>query len=282
MEYTIERMCKVLNVSKSAYYYWKHNKGSKYIKNHLLLLDEIKHVYTDSHSSYGSPRITKELQSMGIVVSKATVARVMSKNNIYSKVKKRFKVTTDSKHEHKVSPNVLDRNFIPQEINQVWVSDITYLKIGHSWYYLTMIMDLADRMIIAWNLSNNLTASDTILITWNKALEVRRIIKPMIFHSDRGVQYACDEFRKTLAKSKFITQSMSRKGNCRDNAVAESFFKTLKSEFVNHISFFNYDQTYRLIFQYIEGWYNTRRKHSTLNYLSPVQMHYLLLSKIAA
>jgi putative transposase len=282
MEFTIERMCKVLDVSKSAYYSWKHNKGLKHVKHHVLLLEEIKNVFKESYSVYGSPRITQSLLSKGIQVSKATVARVMSKNNIHSKVRKKFKVTTDSNHKYDASPNVLDRNFNPQELNQVWVSDITYLRVGNSWCYLTIIMDLADRMVIAWNLSNNMTTSDTIIKTWNKALEVRKIVKPLIFHSDRGVQYACGDFREALGKSKFITQSMSRKGNCWDNAVAESFFKTLKSEFVNHYSFFNYDQAYRLIFQYLEGWYNTRRKHSSLNYLSPVQMHYLITTKIAA
>jgi transposase InsO family protein len=235
-----------------------------------------------SQGTYGSPRITADLITQGVDVSKSTVARVMNKNNVRSKIKKRFKSTTDSNHNCKIEPNILNRNFNPESLNEVWVSDITYIKIGRTWYYLTMIMDLANRMIIAWNLSANLSANDTIINCWNKALEVRSIKRPLIFHSDRGIQYACIEFKQLLIKSKKITQSMSRKGNCWDNAVAESFFKTLKAEYVNHNTFLSYNQAYRLIFNYIEGWYNTNRMHSSLNYLSPVQMYYKLINKMAA
>ena len=275
-------MCRVLEVSRSAYYKWKLTDGYKYIKHHEVLVEQIRNVYDKSKATYGSPRISIDLHTQGVKVSKSTIARVMSKNNIKSKLKKKYRPTTDSNHDYMIEPNVLDRQFNPCTLNEVWVSDITYIKIGTNWYYLTIIMDLANRMIIAWNLSSNLTAKDTIINCWNKALEVRTISQPLIFHSDRGVQYACLDFKQLLTKSKKVTQSMSRKGNCWDNAVAESFFKTLKAEFVNHNTFLSYNQAYRLIFNYIEAWYNTHRKHSSLNYLSPVQMYYLLISKKAA
>jgi transposase InsO family protein len=275
-------MCKVLEVSRSAYYKWKLNGDPQHIKRHDMLIVDIKQAHGNSHKIYGSPRITQKLTDKGILVSKSTVARLMKSNSVKSKVKKKYRATTDSKHDFKIADNLLDRNFNVPLLNSVWISDITYIKIGSSWYYLTIIMDLADRMIIAWHLSSNLTAHDTVMRTWNKALEVRVIKQPLIFHSDRGVQYACDDFKDLLKESKMVTQSMSRKSNCWDNAVAESFFKTLKTEFVYHHVFANYEQAYRLIFQYIEAWYNTNRIHSSINNLSPLQMHLKLLINIAA
>jgi putative transposase len=275
-------MCKVLEVSRSAYYKWKAFGDPKHIKKQNILLKEIKQIHARSKAIYGSPRITHELNDKGNAVSKSTVARVMKSNAIKSKVKKKYRATTNSKHNFKIADNILDRKFNVSLLNSVWVSDITYIRIGNSWYYLTIIMDLADRMIIAWHLSSNLSANDTIIKTWNKALEVRTINKSLTFHSDRGVQYACDDFKELIKKSKLVTQSMSRKGNCWDNAVAESFFKTLKTEFIYHHVFSSYDQAYKLIFQYIEAWYNTNRKHSSINNLTPVQMYLKLLFNIAA
>ena len=188
----------------------------------------IKQEFELSNGTYGSPRICKALIKKGVIISEATVGRIMKTLRLKARTKRKFKITTDSNHKFKVAKNVLDRGFNVSSLNRVWVSDITYVKAGSKWTYLTVIIDLADRMVIAWNLSNNLSAEDTIIKTFFKALKIRSFSPGLIFHSDRGIQYACDDFRKLLNENNII-QSMSRKGDCWDNAVAESFFKTIKN-----------------------------------------------------
>jgi len=180
--------------------------------------------------------------------------------------------TTDSDHDFRISKNHLNREFIVKEPGKVWVSDITYIPTGSGWLYLTIILDLFDRSLIGWSMSSNMTAKDTIIKAWDMAVLKRKPSDQLMFHSDRGSQYACDEFREIL-KSEKVLQSMSRKGNCWDNAVAESFFKIIKSELVYHTYFPNHKTARLAIFEFIEIWYNRQRIHSRLNNLTPLQYY---------
>ena len=240
---------------------------------------EINSIYHENKGRYGSPKITAELKSKGFKVSGARVARIMRSEGLKSIIKKKYKVsTTNSKHNYPVSPNHLKRNFKALNPGQVWVSDITYIHTKQGWLYLTIIMDLYDRKIIGWALNDNMTAKDTIVTAWKMAVINRPISKALIFHSDRGIQYASQEFRMLLDK-KTITQSMSRKGNCWDNAVAESFFKILKSELIFHRYYLNFWYAKNEIFEFIEIWYNRKRRHSYLGYMTPEEFgHYQLIN----
>jgi transposase InsO family protein len=193
----------------------------------------------------------------------------MKKAKITGKIKKKFKVTTDSKHNYPVVGNLLNRNFGPNRLTMAWVSDITYIRTQQGWLYLTIILDLGDRKILGWALSKGLSADQTSVAAWKMAIKNRAITGPLLFHSDRGVQYACHKFANLLKAKKQVTRSMSRKGNCWDNAVAESFFNTLKREWVNRFTYANRKQAELSIFDYIESWYNTNRIHSTIDYDSP-------------
>jgi len=273
-------MCKVLNISRSSYYNWYSGKPSKRVKENQLFTKLIEQVYDASKKRYGSPKITEILRSKGYRISQKRVAKIMNKNGWFSIVKKQFKVTTDSKHNEPICENVLDRNFNVEKLNQVWVSDITYIKTRTGWLYLTTIIDLYDRQVIGWALSKTLHTENTIIPAWNMAIRKRKIQNPLIFHSDRGVQYAAKKFRKLLKQIPFITQSMSRKGNCWDNAVAESFFKILKSELVYHRKFINQQQAEIEIFEFVEIWYNRKRIHSKLGYKTPKQIELEFYQKL--
>jgi transposase InsO family protein len=199
---------------------------------------------------------------------------------IASRLRKKWVVTTDSRHSYPVAANLLGRRFNPTALNQIWVSDITYLPSQQGWLYLTTVMDLADRQILGWSLSTSMSAEQTTIAAFCQAQTKRPARKGMIFHSDRGIQYACSDFTKLLSKHQ-LTQSMSRKGDCWDNAPAESFFKTLKAELVSPVGVFrNYQQARAAIFEYIEGWYNRRRLHSSLGYKTPVEAEKDLKQKL--
>ncbi len=195
----------------------------------------------------------------------------MRNNNWISKHRKKFKVTTNSNHSYPVCRNLLNRNFNPSRLNQVWVSDITYIKTQKGWLYLTTIIDLYDRQVIGWSLSTRLYTSQTIIPAWKMAVSKRKITINLLFHSDRGIQYASNEFRKIIRSNTLVTQSMSRKGNCWDNAVAESFFKTLKVELIYGNEFKSIEKAKTNIFEYIEVWYNKKRLHSSLGYKTPYE-----------
>jgi len=270
-------MSEVLKVSKSGYYRWKRKKASE-DKKTAELDAKIESIFEFSKKTYGSPRIFLELQKQEVEVSESTVARRMKVLGISPKMTLKFKNTTDSKHDLPIAANILGRNFEVAELGRVWVSDITYVRVGHAFVYLTTIIDLADRMVVGWNLSDNMTDKHTVIAAFKKAITNRSIEPGLIFHSDRGSQYASKEFRKLLSENKCI-QSMSRKGNCWDNAVAESFFKTIKTESLNRYKFENAAQVYSIVFDYIDGWYNTLRIHSTLDGRSPREMFFLLASK---
>jgi transposase InsO family protein len=262
-------MCKVLKVSRSGYYAWLKRGPSKRAIENEIIMEQICKIHKQSKGTYGSPRVTEELKANYVQVSRPRVARLMRKANIRSITKRKFKTTTNSKHGFPIAPNLLNREFKVNRQGKVWVSDITYIRTLEGWLYLTVIIDLADRKIIGWSLSSSLKASVTIIPAWRMAILNNPIIEGLIFHSDRGVQYACTEFRELIHRNPLVTQSMSRKGNCWDNAVSESFFKTLKTEWVYQNKYGSRKQASASIFEYIETWYNTQRRHSSLNYLSP-------------
>jgi putative transposase len=265
-------MCKVMSVSRSGYYYWLADRPSKRAIENKSILILIKTSFTASKGRYGSPRITKDLTAQGQTVSRPRVARLMKKAQIKSIVQKKYVVaTTDSNHAYPLADNHLDRNFNPVQPGKAWVSDLTYIRTREGWLYLTIIMDLFDRQVIGWALSESMKASQTSIAAWRMAITNRPITDKLIFHSDRGIQYACDAFTDKLAGSPNVVQSMSGKGNCWDNAVAESFFKTLKAELVYQQDFTTVELAKQDLFDYIEVWYNRQRRHSALGYLSPLE-----------
>jgi transposase InsO family protein len=258
-------MCSVFNISKSGYYSRFNRLSSKWEKENNELILEIINIHEKSKQTYGSPRITAELKSQDINVSRPRVARLMKKANIRSKIRRKYVVTTDSKHSFEIAPNILNRDFKAESPGQKWVSDITYIGTKQRWLYLTVVLDLYDRKIIGWSLSSSLKAKETVIPALKMALNNRSKCDSLIFHSDRGVQYACNIFKQLLKKEN-IKQSMSRKGNCWDNAVAESFFKTIKVEWIYSRTFINQNQATLSIFEWIESWYNKKRRHSYLGY----------------
>jgi putative transposase len=273
-------MCKVLGVSRSRYYGWLKAKPAVRRLENQRLTGLIRELHQESKQSYGSPRIARGLRQLSIHVSRPRVARLMKQAGLRARVSRKFRITTDSKHGYQVSENLLNRNFTATSIAQAWVSDITYVSTQAGWLYLTVVLDLADRQVVGWALSPSMQAKTTTVAALKMALQRRPLSQELIFHSDRGVQYACEEFRNQLKAP--IKQSMSRRANCWDNAVAESFFKTLKTECIYHYRFENRQAAALTIFEYIEVWYNRKRMHSSLNYCTPAQMQQLLTKQAIA
>jgi transposase InsO family protein len=269
-EFPVEKMCKVLKVSTSGYYKWLNKTPSQRALRNEMVLNEIKLIYRASKCRYGSPRITKELNVQGIKVSKVLVAKLMKQESLKSITRKGYKATTDSAHNYPVVENVLNRAFSVKEKNMAWVSDITYIGTNQGWLYLTTVIDLFDRKVIGWALSSTMKANETVIPAFDMAICNRpiQLQQALIFHSDRGIQYACEEFTSHTAAHPSLIRSMSRKGNCWDNAVAESFFKTLKTELVYHHKFQTRQEAALSIFEYIETFYNTNRRHKKLNNLT--------------
>jgi len=263
-------MCQILKVDRSSYYKWLKRGKSKRQQYNEELLVLIRQEYIKSGCLYGSPRITAVLKKNNVACSRPRVARLMRQNNIVSKIKRRYKATTDSMHKYEVSTNLLEKRVTVSKPNEVWVSDITYIKTKEGFIYLTTVMDLYNREIVGHSKSNSLTAIDTTMKALRNACIKRRPYSGLIFHSDRGVQYACNDFRKLL-NSYGMKQSMSGKGNCYDNAVCESFFKTLKTELIYQKKggYKSKEDARREIFEYIECFYNSKRLHSALGYNSP-------------
>lgn len=279
--FPISKMSMLFGVSRSGYYNWLKRGPSKRAMKNARLRKAIRQVWLDSNKRYGSPRIHQQLIAQGWSISRPRVARLMKKMGIASRIRRRWIKTTQSNHRWPVAANLLDRNFAPAGLSQVWVSDITYIPSEQGWLYLTTVMDLADRQILGWSLSDGMSAEETSIAAFKQAVVRRKPGKKLLFHSDQGVQYACGDFTKKL-DAYSITQSMSRKGNCWDNAPAESFFKTLKYELDMPDRYQNYQQARSDIFEFIEIWYNRKRLHSALNYQSPVQTEQNLKQKQAA
>ncbi|MFV8337340.1 IS3 family transposase [Flavobacterium sp. RSP29] len=264
--FPIEKMCKVLQVSSGSYYRWKKQTITARQQRKITIKEKITLIYFESKQRYGSPRITLELWSIGYKISRITVAKYMKQLGLRSKLSKKFKVTTNSNHNYLIVENILNRGFIVKTPSKAWVSDITYIQTKEGFVYLTTIMDLYDRKIIGWSLSDGMSTEETSLKAWKMAVKNRNIEEGLIFHSDRGAQYASKKFVNVLDSYKKITRSMSRKGNCWDNAVAESFFKSLKTELIYGNKLISKEQMKLEIFEYIEIWYNRKRRHSALNY----------------
>ncbi len=281
-EFPVEKMCKVFRVSKSAFYESLHRTPSNRDNENRALLFEIQRIHQESNASYGSPRMTVELRARGFKTSAPRVARLMRQAGIKSVHAKKYVVTTDSKHGHKAAENVLNRAFKTTAPGEAWVSDLTYIKTGAGWLYLTVIIDLYDRKVVGWSYSSDMTAEKTIGAAWKMAVCNRPISEKLVFHSDRGVQFACKEFRDVLGLDKRVEQSMSRKGNCWDNAVAESFFKSLKVERVYQKRYINRQDAALDIFQWIEAWYNKKRRHGALGNLTIDEFNQLTQNKCAA
>jgi len=235
-------MCKVLNVSRNAYYYWRRRANSARPESrNQILKRQIEAIFNESRQIYGSQKITVELNMVGISISRSYVGRLMQQMGLHSRTRKRFIATTDSTHSHPVADNVLHRDFSPTELGKAWVSDITYIKVKDHWAYLTVMLDLADRAVVGWSLSGDMIAEHTVVAAWTDTRKNRGILPGFLLHSDRGVQYTCHRFTDIIRHNKFARQSMSRKGNCWDNAVAESFFKSIKYEELNHHAFNSYE-----------------------------------------
>ena len=266
----MDLMCDVLEVSRSGYYAWRERPASGQAQRREQLVEQIKAAHEGSRQIYGSPRICAELRAQGVVCSENTVAKLMKSHGIRSKMRRRFVVrTTDSRHGHPLAANRLAQQFDVPLPNQVWAADITYIPTGEGWLYLAAVIDLCSRKVVGWAADDHLRA-ELPCAALQMALTHRRPSGPLLHHSDRGVQYACDEYQALLARHG-IECSMSRRGNCYDNAVVESFFGTLKTELIHHHTYATRNEARLALFEYLEVFYNRKRRHSTLDYRSPAE-----------
>ncbi len=266
-QYPVRMMCRLLNISKSCYYAWRTRGESNRSKNNRVLIPVIKLIHKTSGGVYGSPKIHAELNDEGYPCGRHKVARLMRKTGLRGCPKKRFIVTTQREPGHSVAKNLLKQNFSVEQPNRCWVGDITAIPTKQGWLYLAIILDLYSRRIVGWSMEQWMTrhlAIDALRM----AVSMRRPSGSLIYHSDRGAQYTSDDFQNELEKYG-IECSMSGKGNCYDNAVAESFFGLLKRERVNRAKYLSRDEARRELFEYIECFYNKKRRHGYLNYLSP-------------
>lgn len=263
-------MCEVLNVSRSGYYAFSTREPSDRYKRQEQLLEQIRAAHEQSLCTYGSRRVHAELKDQQIKACVNTVAKLMKKAEIRSVMRRQFVArTTDSRHDHPIADNVLDRQFEADLPNQKWCCDITYIWTGEGFLYLAAVIDLCSRKIVGWSMAEHLR-TELCLDALDTAIKTRKPSKDLIQHTDRGVQYASNDYARALQQHG-LQASMSRKGNCYDNAVMESFWGTLKTELVHHIQYQTREQARQSIFKYIECWYNRRRRHSAIGYMSPEQ-----------
>lgn len=271
-DHAVRLTCRVLGVCRSWYHAWRRAapKRAERAARREALVDEIREIFKDSKERYGAPRIHAELQAGGRGISKRTVAKLMKDKGIRPpRGKRRVPVTTDSRHSHAIAPNLLDRNFDIAEPDTVWLADISYVPTDEGWLYLAAVKDLATMEIVGWSMSERLKSTlceDALKM----AIHNRRPAKGLIHHSDRGVQYACGAYRKLLGLHG-LKASMSRKGNCLDNAPMESFFGSLKTELVHRTRYRNRCEAKAALFEYIEIFYNRSRRHSSIGYRTPAQ-----------
>jgi putative transposase len=265
--FKVGRMCKVLNVSRSGFHTWLNRPESRRSLENRALEAKIRVLHSASHGIYGSPKIHQDLVDDGIRCGKNRVARIMRKAGIRSRTKKKFKATTNSRHNFPIAPNLLNQDFNVDAPDRTWVGDITYIHTNEGWLYLAVLLDLFNREVVGWSASSRMTrqlAIDALQMAFDR----RDPGKGLLHHSDRGSQYASTDYQNIL-KEHGIICSMSRKGNCYDNAVAESFFGRLKTEWVNHNRYLNRSEAMRSLFYYIEIFYNRKRRHSSINYVTP-------------
>lgn len=266
-EFNVDTMCEALDVSRSGYYSHKNALPTLRQNQDERLTKLIIKSFYESDRNYGTERIQRDLRDWGENVSRRRIGRLMKKAGLVCKTIKKFKATTNSKHNESISPNLLNRKFKVDEPNQVWVGDITYIWTDMGWLYLATVIDLFSRKVVGWSMSDRMKTS-LVNDAMQMAIWQRKPPKGLIWHTDRGSQYASKEHR-ALLKQHHIKQSMSRKGDCWDNAVAESFFHTLKTELVFHERYKTREQAHASIFEYIEVFYNRKRRHSANNLMSP-------------
>lgn len=277
--FPVKKMASAMRVSRSCYYAWLKSEPCAHDLRDKELIVEIRRIFENSGKRYGSPKVYRDLKDAGYACSRNRIARLMRENGLAARRKKRFKVTTDSSHDYPISPNLLDRNFTADAPNRCWVSDITYIDTTEGWLYLCSVLDLFSRRVVGWSMASHMRA-DLAIDALEMAVKHREPAPGLLFHSDRGVQYASVAFRNRL-KFYQMDQSMSRKGNCWDNAPAESFFSTLKMEEVYLRKYRTKEEARLCIFEYIEVFYNRQRRHSSLDYVSPVNYEELRLRKVA-
>jgi len=262
-------MCYLLKVSASGFYGWLKDPDGIRRREDNRLCEEIQQIFKDSRESYGSRRIRRELKKKRVPCTRCRIQRLMRKLGIFPKRRRRFRITTNSKHKFDVYPNLLKRDFTVYERDRAWVSDITYIWTDEGWLFLASVIDLYSRKVVGWSMSDSLKskiATDAL----EMAIAARKPKPGLIHHSDRGIQYACGDYQKIIKRAE-MRPSMSRKGDCWDNSVAESFFSTLKKELVWRTRFETREHARREIFEFIEVFYNRHRTHSYLDYMSPVE-----------
>lgn len=279
-EFPVKKMCQVLKIERSAYYAWLNREDSPLREENNKILGEIMEIRRNPKKlSYGAPTLRAELNANGITCGKNRVARIMKANGIKAKTKRKWKATTNSSHGLPVAKNILNRNFSTSKPNEAWTSDITYIWTEEGWLYLAVVLDVFSRQIVGWAMSERMT-KELVLDAINQAYNRRNPATGGIFHSDRGVQYASHAACKLLQDIGF-KQSMSRKGNCWDNAISESFFHTLKTELIFWKKYPTRQIAKKDIFDYIEIFYNRERRHSTLGYISPATFEENWLKSVA-
>lgn len=268
--YPVEVLCEVLGVSRSGYYAWKKRPPSARSKEDAKLAVEIAAAHKKSKRRYGSPRVHRALRKRGVRVGRKRVERLMRDKGLVARQKRRFRRTTDSNHENPIAPNVVERQFAPEAPNEVWAGDVTYIATGEGWAYLAVLLDLYSRRVVGWAMSAT-NDTELALEALHRAVRGRRVLPAgLVHHTDRGSPYASDDYRKAVAAHAMVA-SMSRKGDCWDNAVAESFFATLRAELVDDERYPTRRAAEISIGDYIERFYNVERLHSHLDYVSPIE-----------
>jgi len=266
-KFPVHRLCGVLGLSQSGYFAWRGRPACRRQRDDMVLLAHVRSAFALSNGTYGSPRMRRELQDAGLVVGRRRIARLIRDNGLQARHKRRFKRTTDSHHAGPIAPNLLDQDFTATGPNKKWGADISYVWTREGWLYLAVVIDLFARRVVGWATGDRLHR-DLALAALRKALTMRRPAAGLIHHSDRGSQYCSIDYQAELEKNAILV-SMSGKGNCHDNAMVETFFKTLKSELVWRTVFYTRQQADRAIGRYIDEFYNPVRRHSALNFTSP-------------
>jgi putative transposase len=269
--YPVRLLCRVVGVAASGFYAWLRRAPSRREHRDRSLAGRIGTVFAASRCTYGSPRVHAELRAEGIRVSRKRVARLMRENGLAAPLRRRFPRTTDSDHDRPVAPNLLEQKFTAEQPNTVWLADISYIPTGEGWLYLAAIKDMATREIVGWSMSDSLEAGAA-CAALRMAIQRRQPPVGLIHHSDRGVQYAGSEYQKILTRHG-LRCSMSRRGNCYDNAPMESFFGSLKNELVHRTTFPTRAAARQALFEYLEIFYNRRRRHSGVGFLTPAQAY---------
>jgi putative transposase len=278
-DFPVQRLCKVLEVSPSGYFAWKSRPASLRQREDLVLLAHVRSAFALSNGTYGSPRMTRELQDTGLAVGRRRTARLMRENGLRARQPRRFKRTTDSLHAVPVAPNLLEQHFTTERPDEKWGADLSYIWTREGWLYLAVVIDLYARRVVGWAVSDRLH-KELVLTALRRALVVRRPEAGLLHHSDRGSQYCSIEYQAELRKHGVLI-SMSGKGNCYDNAMVETFFKTLKVELVWRTAFQTRAEARDALARYIDGFYNPVRRHSALGFISPAQFERRTASQTA-